>query len=186
MPDAPLTVLKIGGATCRDVTALPVALRATGHLAQRSPLLVVPGGGEFADQVRMAQLARGLSDETAHWMAILAMDQMAYLIADLLERARIIKSRAEVRAAHAAGAIPVLAPHDWMRAVDALPHSWDVTSDSIAAYVAGELGAGELILLKAVDRSLEELVDPAFALLRPPGLRVRVATPATLAADFAA
>ncbi|HET8757356.1 MAG TPA: hypothetical protein VFM58_15160, partial [Solirubrobacteraceae bacterium] len=35
--------------------------------------------------------------------------------------------------------------------LDGLPASWDVTSDSIAAWVAGRAGAGRLVLVKAVD-----------------------------------
>jgi dihydroneopterin aldolase len=115
-------------------------------------------------------------------MAILAMDQVACLIADQLDGARLVRHRAEISPAHAAGTIPVLAPHGWMRSVDALPRTWDVTSDSIAAYIARDLEARELILLKPVDGELEELVDPAFESVRPAGLRVRAATPATLEA----
>jgi aspartokinase-like uncharacterized kinase len=91
----------------------------------------------------------------------------------------------EVAAAHDAGKIPVLAPYAWIRATDTLPHSWDITSDSIAAFIAGDLGAHELILVKPIDGSLDELVDRGFAALCPPGLRVRVVTPATLEAASA-
>jgi acetylglutamate kinase len=72
-----------------------------------------------------------------------------------------------------------------MRAADPLPHSWDITSDSIAAFIAGALGAGELILLKPVDGPLDALVDRGFAGARPATLRVRIATPETLAAPGA-
>ena len=81
-----------------------------------------------------------------------------------------------------AGKVPVLAPHAWMRAADPLPHSWDITSDSIAAFIAGSLDASELILLKPVDGPVDALVDGGFAAACPPALRVRIATPATLAA----
>jgi hypothetical protein len=43
----------------------------------------------------------------------------------------------------------VLAPSRWMRSADVLPHTWEVTSDSIAAYVAGALDAAQLILIKS-------------------------------------
>lgn len=185
MPE-PLTVLKLGGAICRDPAALRLALDAIGRVAAQRPLLVVPGGGAFADQVRRAQREDGFSDDAAHWMAILAMDQVAHLIADQLAGAKIVTRPADALAAHAAGTIPVLAPYAWIHAIDALPHSWDVTSDSIAAVVAGDLAARELILLKPVDGSLDELVDRAFATLRPPGLPVRITTPAALEAVLAA
>ena len=42
----------------------------------------------------------------------------------------------------------VLAPSRWMRAADVLPHDWDATSDSVAAFVAGALDAERLVLIK--------------------------------------
>jgi aspartokinase-like uncharacterized kinase len=176
-----LTVLKVGGAVCREPSTRQAALAAVGRLARERRLLVVPGGGAFADEVRTSQRAQGFSDDMAHWMAILAMDQLARSIVAELEGAQLIHLPNEVEAAHGAGKIPVLAPHTWMRAADPLPHSWDVTSDSIAAFIAGALGAGELILLKPVDGRLDALVDQGFAAARPAALRVRIATPETLA-----
>ena len=35
--------------------------------------------------------------------------------------------------------------------LDALPASWEVTSDSIAAWVAAQIGAERLVLVKGVD-----------------------------------
>jgi aspartokinase-like uncharacterized kinase len=158
------------------------ALAAVSRLAKERRVLVVPGGGAFADEVRSSQRAQGFSDDIAHWMAILAMDQLARVIAAELEGAQLIHLRSEVDAVHHAGKIPVLAPHTWMRAADPLPHSWDITSDSIAAFIAGALGASELILLKPVNGPVDALVDRGFAAARPPGLRVSIATPATLGA----
>jgi aspartokinase-like uncharacterized kinase len=178
-----LTVVKLGGAICRDASARQRALEAVGRLAPGRRILIVPGGGAFADQVRITQRTQGFSDDAAHWMAILAMDQVAHLIAEELVGARLISHRKDVAATHDAGKIPVLAPYAWIRATDTLPHSWDITSDSIAAFIAGDLGAHELILVKSIDGPLDELVDRGFAASCPPGLRVRVVTPATLEAE---
>jgi aspartokinase-like uncharacterized kinase len=158
------------------------ALSAVRRLANQRHVLVVPGGGAFADEVRTSQATQGFSDDVAHWMAILAMDQLARVITAELDGAQLIHLRSEVGAVLEVGRIPVLAPHTWMRAEDPLPHSWDITSDSIAAFIAGSLGACELILLKPVDGSVNTLADRGFATACPPGLRVRIATPATLAA----
>ena len=175
-----VTVVKVGGAICRDPAALRLALEAIGRRARHQTLVVVPGGGAFAEQVRLAQRTLGFSDDAAHWMAILAIEQVAQLIANRRAGARLVQNPGEIAAARRAGLIPVLAPHAWMRQVDALPHSWDVTSDSIAAFIAEALGAVELILLKRVDGPVEALADRAFTTTRPAGLAVRVATPATL------
>jgi aspartokinase-like uncharacterized kinase len=48
-----------------------------------------------------------------------------------------------------------------MRSADVLPHSWEVTSDSIAAFVAGALDAARLILIKP-SSGLAEPLDPYF------------------------
>jgi 5-(aminomethyl)-3-furanmethanol phosphate kinase len=177
-----LTVIKLGGAISRDASTLQQALEAVGRLAPGRRLLIVPGGGAFADQVRITQRTQGFSDDTAHWMAILAMDQVAHLIAGQLAGARLIDRREDIAAAHDAGQIPVLAPYAWVRTADPLPHSWDITSDSIAAFIAHALGAHELVLVKPIEGPANELVDRGFAASCPPGLRVRVVTPATLEA----
>ena len=180
MTDTGLTVVKVGGAVCRDPATRAPALAAVSRYLPGRRVLLIPGGGAFADAVRAAQRAQGFSDDTAHWMAILAMDQLARVIAGELERAQLINLRSEVTPVLDAGKVPVLAPHTWMRAADPLPHSWDITSDSIAAFIAGALGAVELVLLKPVDGATDALVDRGFASVCPPGLRVRIATPATL------
>ncbi|MDO9326470.1 MAG: uridylate kinase, partial [Methanoregula sp.] len=102
------------------------------------PLLVVPGGGFFADAVRQARVA----DDAAHWMAIAAMEQYGWFIASHgMETTALISVPEKTR---------VFLPYASMRQRDPLPHSWDITSDSIAAWVAAELGI-ELLVLKSVD-----------------------------------
>jgi aspartokinase-like uncharacterized kinase len=138
-----LTVVKVGGGVGDE--ALPALCRALGELGERHPLLVVPGGAGFADAVRGADRRFGLRPETAHRMAILAMEQFGWLLSDLIPGAE----RCADLPRGGAGRTPVLLPA--ALALDALPASWDVTSDSIAARVAGQVGAGRLVLVKGVD-----------------------------------
>ena len=125
-------------------------------------MLVVPGGGPFADGVREVDRRIGLSDSAAHWMAVLAMDQYAHLLASRLAHGVLVESVAGIRQALASDRLPVLAPSPWLRAVDPLPHSWDVTSDSIAAWIAGALGASQLVLVKPPGAVRTRLVDAYF------------------------
>lgn len=139
-------VVKVGGSLARGdgLRGLCAVLAAAGR---RHRLLVVPGGGAFADAVRSCDAHYGLSDGAAHWMAILAMDQYACLLADLIPEAATIRSL-DAAAVSTEGRVPVLLCHDLLRGRDELPHSWDVTSDSIAAWVAKQLAAPLLVLLK--------------------------------------
>jgi aspartokinase-like uncharacterized kinase len=95
-------------------------------------------------------------------MAVLAMDQYAHLIASRLRRAALVSDAEGISAALAAEQVPVLAPFSWLRREDGLPHSWEVTSDSIAAWVAGAIGARRLILVKPPGATGPDLVDGYF------------------------
>lgn len=104
-------------------------------------VLVVPGGGPFADLVRRIDAERGLSADAAHWMAVLAMDQYAYYLHDRtgVELTPLLARKKGVR---------IILPYEVLRRQDELPHSWDVTSDTIAAWIASKAGAK---FIKATD-----------------------------------
>jgi aspartokinase-like uncharacterized kinase len=162
-----LSVIKIGGGLAAVPGALDRVCRAVGAAGCDHRLLVVPGGGPFADTVRQFDRTVGLSPDSAHWMAILAMDQYAHVIAERTPGATLIEEPGAMP--RTSSGVAVLAPSRWMRSADVLPHSWDVTSDSIAAFVAGALDAVRLILIKPA-AELPAPVDPHFATALPVGL----------------
>jgi aspartokinase-like uncharacterized kinase len=132
-----ILVVKLGGSLAAIPGALDSACAAVSDLARRHRLVVVPGGGPFADAVREFDRREGLGDDAAHWMAILAMDQYAHVLAKRIDRAVLVEEPGGIGAAVGAGRPAVLAPYRWMRSADVLPHSWDATSDSVAAFTAG-------------------------------------------------
>jgi aspartokinase-like uncharacterized kinase len=163
-------VVKLGGGVLAHTAHFDAALAAIGAAAAQRQLLVVPGGGPFADAVREVDRRLGLSDEAAHWMAVLAMDQYAHLVAARLAGGVLVTGPGEIAAALAAGraaAVAVLAPYRWLRRVDPLPHAWTVSGDSIAAWVAGAVGARRLVLVKPPGASGSDLVDGYFARALP-------------------
>jgi hypothetical protein len=131
-------------------------METLGRIGRRRWLVVVPGGGAFADEVRRADRRFALGDTAAHWMAILAMDQYGYLLARLAPGARVADNRRQL----APGRLNVLLPSAWLRRADPLPHSWDVTSDSIAAWVARVLGVRRLMLVKHQDGFIAPVRGP--------------------------
>lgn len=143
-------VVKVGGSLLEG-GSLPSLLTTLGELARTHRLVVVPGGGPFADAVRRACSLHDPGASTSHWMAVLAMDQHAFFLAGLLPAARVTASPDEIASVLAEGLLPVLSPFRWLRAADPLPHGWHVTSDSIAAWVAAQLSARRLVLLKSVE-----------------------------------
>lgn len=143
-------VCKIGGSLSQPEVLGPL-LKTLEALRTEYRVVVVPGGGAFADAVRAEAAIFQLGDTASHWMAILAMDQYGYLLADLGETTRMVRTPAEVEEAVQDGVLPILLPSAMLLGTDPLPHSWNVTSDSIAAYIAVRLGARLLVLLKDVD-----------------------------------
>lgn len=170
-----VVVVKLGGSL---LTAAPFdSILAEIAAASRTvPLLVVPGGGPFADAVRAADRSLGLGDDAAHWMAILAMDQCAHAITSRLPGSVLVTRSDDVGQALVRQRIPVLAPYGWLREDDPLPHSWDITSDSISAWVAGQIGASRLVLVKPPGASGSDLVDPCFERVLPPHVEKTIVT----------
>jgi aspartokinase-like uncharacterized kinase len=167
-------VFKVGGGLLKQHGDLDRVLAAISDCARHRRVLIVPGGGPFADAVRVVDERVGLSDDAAHWMAIRAMDQYAHVIADQMPGCVLASHLPEIEAALVASRVPVLLPSQWLRAADPLPHSWDVTSDSIAAWIAGAVGAPRLVLIKPSGASGADLVDPYFTQALPAHVRVDV------------
>jgi len=155
-------VAKIGGSLWRS----PLLERWIAALgAWPGPLSIVPGGGPFADAVRAAQGSMRFSDRAAHEMALLAMEQYGLALCDLFGGLALAATPREAAAVRAQGRTPVWRPR--ALALEAgLPASWDLTSDSLAAWYARESGAPELLLIKSVDAGCPSdaasLVDPRF------------------------
>ncbi len=129
----PPFVLKLGGSLEQSAQAIIDILRE-----QSPPILIVPGGGRYADEVRRAKLPEKIS----HWMAIAAMDMFGWQLSSFG-----VEVTGKLEIPQKPG---ILLPYSIMRATDPLPHSWDITSDTIAAWTAHQLGV-DLIMAKSVD-----------------------------------
>jgi aspartokinase-like uncharacterized kinase len=161
-------VVKIGG-----------SLAETGRLASilafvesaRVPVVVVPGGGPFADSVRALQSTMNFDDAVAHRLAMLAMHQMAEFIVAQHARLKVAQTLTDISGILKEREVPVWAPLRSIAGDATIPADWSATSDSLAARLAELLGGARLVLLKSVDvdknADCEEMarrgvVDPVF------------------------
>ncbi|MBN9352513.1 MAG: uridylate kinase [Hyphomicrobium denitrificans] len=160
-------VVKVGGSLA-ETGRMPAALSLIA--AARVPVVVVPGGGPFADSIRALQPTMKFGEALAHRLAMLAMHQMAELIVVQNDRFSVVQSLAEISDAVRDGKVPVWAPLRMIAGDAAVPAGWTATSDTLAARLAELLGA-PLVLLKSVDveegASLDDLaacgvVDPVM------------------------
>jgi aspartokinase-like uncharacterized kinase len=145
-----LNVVKIGGSLSKNPKALKILCQKLSLLSGMHRIVVVPGGGGFADCVREADKQFSLSDTVAHRMAVLAMDQYGLLLADFMAGSQIVDSLEEIKKVKT-GKLAVFLPSKSLFLDEELPNSWNVTSDSIAAYLAKKFEADNLMLIKDVD-----------------------------------
>ncbi|MGR9053779.1 MAG: amino acid kinase family protein [Gammaproteobacteria bacterium] len=165
-----MKVVKIGGSLERSGALYDCLTRAVDGCD--NGLVVVPGGGGFADQVRTAQARWHFDDATAHAMAILAMQQMAFLFNALKPELKLADTCVAIRRTTETGRPALWSPALSELAAANIEAGWHVTSDSLAAWLAAELGADELILIKSapipanigISALCEQgIVDAAFA-----------------------
>jgi len=158
-------VVKLGG----SLLGTPELSAWLDMLARQSDgrVVIVPGGGSFADTVREVQRDSAFDDATAHHMALLAMEQYGLVMKSLQPELATASSELEIAERGWQHRAIVWLPSHMVLADDAVPKNWDVTSDSLAAWLAAKIGAESLMLVKHVDHLSETM---PLALLTAAGL----------------
>lgn len=187
-----ILVIKTGGSLA-ETGRLKDAL--TMIAGAKRPVVVVPGGGQFAQKIRDLQNALRFDDKSAHRLAMLGMHQMAELYFTMDARLAAADSLDGIARQIAAGLIPVWMPLQMCQSDPEIPTDWSITSDGLAARLAERMGGAPLVLLKSIDvaadATAEELasdgvVDAAFpGIVARSSLDWRIFGPASEAALFA-
>lgn len=120
-------------------------------------IVIVPGGGILADAVRESQKLSNSSDVVAHKMAVMAMDQYAVLMTGLNPALVTAESELEIAERGWQHRTVVWMPSKMVCADETIPANWQVTSDSLAAWLASRLNAQQLILVKSQRPKLEQI-----------------------------
>lgn len=142
-----MIVVKVGG-SLYDHPRLGAGLSQwAGRFA--GPVLLIPGGGAFADAARRLDRTHELGEEKSHWLALRAVSLAAHFLAGLLPGAVIVQVPGQPFGLGVLDGFTFCAKDE--RFSGSLPHSWDVTSDSLAARAAAVFRADRLVLLKSID-----------------------------------
>lgn len=151
-PDS-LAVIKVGGSLFTD-SRLGPALREWLDGRPEERLLLVPGGGDLANAVRGYHDHHHLSEELCHWLALRCLSINAHFLAELLPGSVIIPDALADLIDTAEARLTILDAFDFAQTDEdrngSLEHSWQVTSDAIAARATTLSGATRLILLKSM------------------------------------
>ena len=147
-------VVKIGGSLFPKY-AIELAKRL-----ENTNSVIILGGGEFANLIRRYDDEINFSDEANHWTAIDCMDIIAKLVCDKIDSCKLAYSIEDVEKISDEGFTPIFVVSQFLRENDPFECSWDVTSDSISAYVAHLLNANLLIVTNVNGIYTQEPKEP--------------------------
>ena len=172
MPKPSIYVVKFGGSLLSS-KSLHSWMALLPTWAQDKSVVLVPGGGEFADVVRTAQSIEGFDDKHAHALALDAMDRCASVLTAIASASLKRCSLKQLAAVDNASDIRLWVPSVEEFRLSGMAEDWSVTSDSIALWLTSYLEAGNLVLLKMIPPptpdpfswSQHEYVDDYFSTL---------------------
>jgi aspartokinase-like uncharacterized kinase len=148
-----LVIVKVGGSLYDYLELRP---RLQRYLASIKPanVAIFPGGGPWADAVRLLDQVHGLGEEASHWLAVQSLSVGAQFLKQLLGNvAGVVTKLSDCQKLWRDRKTAVIDPEafarDDSRREDALPRSWQVTSDSLALQLARRWHFSRLILLKS-------------------------------------
>ena len=147
-------VVKIGGSLFPDY-----AIELAKQLENTDSVIIL-GGGEFANLIRKYDDEMQFSEQTTHWCAIDCMDIIAKLVNDKINSTKLAYSIEDINKISNEGFTPIFVVSEFLKTEDPFECSWDVTSDSIAAYVAHLLNANLLIVTNVNGIYTQEPKEP--------------------------
>ena len=172
-PDRPI-VVKLGGSFAYS-DYLRDWIEALAACAGR--VVIVPGGGPFADAVRRAQTQMRFDDKAAHHMAVLAMEQYGRALASFNSALSLADSADAIQRDLSEKRVPVWMPSAMVLTATDIAQSWSVTSDSLAAWLAARIGAGRLWIVKHAKLSSGSAETQGFDRREDRGRRVCTISP---------
>ena len=153
------TVLfKIGGTVFEDFKNLNSTISQFSQLYEKGviqKIIIIPGGGSFANFIRKIYSELKFTDELAHWMSIISMNYNGIEIGKKFPEIEVFEDYDKLK--DISKIFCIFLPYQFLKDNDKLPHSWDVTSDSITLFLANKLGLSECFLIKDVDGILNKM-----------------------------
>lgn len=185
-------VVKLGGSLLARHD-WPLRLRKWLSAQPAASTLLVIGGGELVESVRQLDSVHHFPAEFVHWLCIDLLDQTAKIANWLVPECSLIETEDELQIwlskvaweqSSRSAIVMVTAFYHRTKHDGRPPKDWTTTSDTLAAVLAQQISADELVLLKSTDAlgmghtaaelSRAGIVDEAFALIMDDGLPFRV------------
>ena len=170
-------IFKIGGKILEDTEDLDSTISQLTQLYDKGiikRIILIPGGGSQANFVRKAYSELKLTEELGHWMAIISMDYNGIELGKKFPELHVIEDINKLKKLDRT--LSIFLPYQFLKEIDILPHSWDVTSDSISLFLAKELEIPHCFLIKDIDgilnsenRVIKEITTSVFKKMKDSG-----------------
>jgi aspartokinase-like uncharacterized kinase len=150
-------LFKIGGKILEDLDNLDSTISQLKHLFNEKliqNIVIIPGGGSFANFIRKVYGELKFTEELAHWMGIISMNYNGLELHKKFPDLFVVEDFNKLKKLN--DSFCLFLPFQFLKNSDRLPHSWDATSDSITLYIAKELDLEECFLIKDVDGILND------------------------------
>lgn len=177
-----IALFKIGGKILEDFENLNSTISQlmqlyNEHLLQK--IILIPGGGSFANFIRKIYNELNFTEETAHWMGIISMNYNGLELSKKFPNIQVVENFERLK--ESKKIFSIFLPYDFIKETDKLPHTWDVTSDSISIFIAKELGLNECYFIKDVDgilnnenQVMKEVLASEFKVLKKSGKLAKI------------
>ncbi|MHA1883498.1 MAG: amino acid kinase family protein [Promethearchaeota archaeon] len=145
-------LFKIGGGLLENNTDLSSVISQLEQLYNTNKIqkiVLIPGGGTLVNFIRKLYSELNFTEDIAHWMSIFSMNYNGIELSKQFPHIKPIESSRKLK--KESRTFCLFLPFQFLKKKDELPHSWEVTSDSIALYLTKRLGINMCILIKEVD-----------------------------------
>ena len=145
-------IFKIGGRILENSKNIASIISQLTKLYEENILqkiILIPGGGSYANLIRKIDEELKLGEDLAHWMAIYSMNYNGLELHRKFPGLECTENLKEIQDTNKIFCI--FLPYNYLRNNDTLPHSWDITSDSITLYIADQLQFNKCFLIKDIE-----------------------------------
>ncbi len=163
MISTPPVLVKVGGSLV-TLPDLAERIHSVLRLLSGRKVLFIIGGGAAADEIRRLDARCDFAQGRAHWDAIDAMTLNSKLLSRVLGFVPVVCDKQEALTAWQRHSAVTLDCSAFLRDNQGhfsrqLPHSWDVTSDSIAMSVALDWPCDQVLFCKSCPPVSRQLAD---------------------------
>ena len=135
------TIFKIGGSILENFENVSSTISQLFYLYEKDiiqKIIIIPGGGSFANFIRKIYDDLKFTDELAHWMSIISMNYNGIELGKKFPKLEVFEDYNKLK--DSSKTFSIFLPYQFIKENDKLPHNWQVTSDSIALFMAKRLG----------------------------------------------